>query len=719
MRHIRFVTAAAALLALLTSGKPVETPRPVEKYIPAVSFEEADARAREIVARMKLSDKFQLLSGHNEFFIKGLPEYGIPEIYMVDASVGVHLRKNLSEPRDKNGNRLTGDYVMEKSTAFPSLIALASTWNRDLAYAQAQAIGEECRYGNAAVLLGPGMNIYWTPLNGRNFEYFGEDPYLSARMVEQYVTGMQSTGTVATLKHFVCNNTEYKRRISDSKVGDRAFYEIYTPAFRAGIDAGALAVMTSYNKVNGEWTGQNRHLITDVLRGEFGFKHLVMTDWKSIYDAPKAVKSGLNIEMPGIERFPFIILREEAQRAYYNGEITEEEIDRMITGTIRTFIMVGRYDRNGRDLSYADSFGKHCDVALDVAREGCVLLKNDGLLPVRPGNRTVLVTGVYTEKIPSGTGSSEVEGYDRVTLAQAMKEVYGDKVTVTGEATDEQIRKAGVVVVSVGQITAEGSDHSFCLDEAQEESILRAASLNPNVVVLVNSGSGMGMERWNDKVKAVLYGWYPGQNGFRAVAEILSGKTNPSGKLPCTIELKETDRPSYNYVERAAGKDVKYTKPTHFQVPVPEIEYTEGIFVGYRWFEHEGIKPLYPFGYGLSYTTYKYSGLKTPKSAKAGDEVAVEFTVSNRGAAAGKETVQLYVRDNECSVERPEKELKAFHKVSLRPGESKRVRLTLDKAAFSFYDEKSGEWKCEPGTFTILVGGSSADTPLKAEVELL
>jgi len=713
---MRFLLAAImALTGLVAFGKAPESPAPFTPYAPAVAFEEADRRAAEIVASMSLEDKFELVSGHNHFFVKGLPQYGIPEFYMTDASVGVHIRKELSEPK----NNPDSPYVMARSTAFPATIALASTWNRSLAYEAARAIGEECRFGNIAVLLGPGVNIYRTAHNGRNFEYLGEDPYLSARMAEQFVAGVQSTGTIATLKHFVCNNFEYKRHIANSIVDRRTLNEIYLPAFKAGIDAGALAVMTSYNLVNGEWTGQSRHWITDVLRGQLGFRNLVMTDWASIYDAGEAIRSGLSIEMPGNAAFPFANLRTQGQKELFEGRVSEEDIDRMLRTTICTFIMAGDYDRPVKDEAMGDRYDAHEQTALQVAREGIVLLRNDGLLPLSPaGKGSIVVTGPYADRIARGGGSSEVEGFNTSTVADAMCERFGDRARFLPEATDDQLREAEAVILCVGSRETEGGDHPFVLPEETQQVIERAAALNPNVVVAAQFGSGWDMSGWNDKVAAILYIWYPGQAGCRAAAEIIAGDVNPSGKLPITIERNDSDSPAYGYIP--AGKEFErpYRRQDHYFLAKPQVTYSEGIFVGYRWYESRNIEPLYPFGFGLSYTSYVYSSIKAPKKAAVGEPVKVSFTVRNTGRRAGSETVQLYVADRECSLPRPVKELKAFHKTELKAGESKRIELTLEPEDFAFFDPDTDGWKVEAGAFDIYVGGSSADTPLKTTIEL-
>lgn len=711
----------------------VEEPAAFIPYKPSVGFKEADSRAKAYLAKMTLEEKCQMISGHNNFFVKGFPQHGIPEFYMTDATAGVHLRDYLTNPKVKNNSSFQvseadvaalGDkYVMEKSVAFPAPVTMAASWNRNVAYEQAKSISEECRAGNVAVLLGPGMNIYWTATNGRNFEYLGEDPYLAARMVENYVIGMQNTGTMATLKHFVANNFEYKRRMSNAIIGERALNEIYLPAFKAGVDAGAMAVMTSYNKVNDEWCGQSTKLIKGVLRTQLGFKNLVMSDWASLYDAAFAIRSGQDLEMSGSARktgkFPFTILREDAPAQLRLNKVKEADIDRMCTDIMRSFIMMGMYDRPVKEASYLKNYPAHEAAALNVAREGIVLLRNDkNFLPVKPGKKTILLTGEFADKLPYGGGSAEVKGYDNVTLRDALSQIYGAKFSFEKNPTDAQLKKADVVIVSVGTYDKEGADRPFALPDTAENKVLRAAALNPNTMVIINSGGGIRMSGWNEKVKAIVHGWYPGQLGNVAVAEILSGSVNPSGKLPISIEKEWKDAASFDFVPKGPGQDEPHRMDRQFLIPQPNVPYKEGVFVGYRWYESQKIEPLYAFGFGLSYTKFAYSDLKLAKEGKIGQDVVVEFKVRNTGKVAGKEAVQLYVKDDECSLPRPNKELKAFYKVDLKPGETKSVRLTVKAADLAFYNDKTHKWTTEAGNFTIFVGGASNNTPLSGTINV-
>ncbi|MFT3783655.1 MAG: glycoside hydrolase family 3 C-terminal domain-containing protein [Nibricoccus sp.] len=689
-----FASALSVISSMVTTAAP-DTP-----YKTPVSYEDADKRAGDILAKFTLEQKLALISGHNMFFVKGFPEFGLPQLYLSDATGGVHIRKKLSGQ-------------LEKSTAFPAPIGLAATWNPDLAYEYAHSIGEECRAGDIAVLLGPGMNIYRQSQCGRSFEYFGEDPFLVSRMIERYVRGVLDTGTMATLKHFMANNTDYHRRTSNSVLDERTMHEIYLPGFKAGIAAGATAVMTSYNQVNGEWAGQSEFVIHELLRKKLGYRWLVMTDWWSVWDAEKIMKSGQDLEMPG-DKF----IKTDGLALVKKGKITEAQVDRMARSIVRTEIAMGLCDRPIKDESFLKNFPQHEQVALQTAREAIVLLKNtSGLLPLKKGAvRKILLTGKWVEKLPRGGGSAEVEGYNSVLLGDALRAVYGDSLLYVADPTDEQISSADVVLLSTGTFDSEGWDRSFAMLEADEALAKRVTSLNPRTVVIVNSGGGIKMTDWNEKAAAVVYAWYPGQIGNRALAEILCGDVNPSGKLPITIEKRFQDSPGANYVPAGEKLYTGWEPDNDMNRHVYMIEYKEGVFVGYRWYESKKIQPLYAFGHGLSYSTFKYSDLKLSANKLRADGVlTVEFTVANTGSIAGAETAQVYIRDVEASVPRPEKELKGFAKVTLKPGESRSVKIQLKVRDVGFWDVQTHDWKTEPGAFQVLVGGASDQIGLKAE----
>ncbi len=634
-------------------------------------------------------------------------------MYLSDATQGVHIRTDLPDP-------------LEKSTAFPSPICLSSTWNTKLAHDYAESIGEECRAGGIAVLLGPGMNIYRISQCGRNFEYFGEDPYLSAGMIENYISGVQSTGTIATLKHFVCNNTDFYRRRSNSIVDERTLHEIYLPAFKAGIDAGALAVMTSYNQLNGEWCGQSEYVIKQLLRKELGFKWLVMTDWWSVYDPEKVIKSGQDLEMPGVglDKLDYlgdIYIKSNASKLLAEGKISETDINSMVKDILRTEIAMGLLKRQVKEKKFLNSYSRHEKIALQTAREGIVLLRNEkNILPIKKNTKKrILLTGDYVNKIAKGGGSAEVEGYNNITMLDAFKHEFADNLVFNENPADEQIKKADVVIISIGTGDSEGWDRPFELPAEIDQKIIHDSGLNPNIVIIVNSGSGIKMTDWNDKVAAIIYSWYPGQNGNRALAEIISGKVNPSGKLPITIEKQFKNSPGYPYIPEGEKLYTGWDEDLNLNHPIINLNYKEGIFVGYRWYDSKKIEPLYHFGFGLSYTTFQYGNLKVSKKSFTKEEkIKVEFTVKNSGKAAGAETAQLYIQDVEASVARPFKELKGFKKIFLKPGESKKVNLVLTEKDFAFWDIKIDDWYAEPGDFNILIGASSNDIRLSEKINL-
>ena len=688
----------AILLTLITTARAPAEP----SFKTPVSYEVADQRATEVLGRMSAEQKLQLISGHNGFFIKGWPELGIPELFLSDATGGVNIRRNVST-------------ALEKSTAFPNPLALAATWNPGLAYKYAHSIGEECRAGGIAFLLGPGMNIYRQAQYGRNFEYFGEDPLLASRMIERYVMGVLDTGTIPTIKHFIGNETDFYRRTSNSVIDERTLHEINLPAFKAGIDAGAMAVMTSYNQLNGEWCGQSDYVINQLLRGELGYKWLVMSDWWSVWDAEKIIKSGQDLEMPG-EKF----LKADAGRLLKAGKITIAQIDRMAKSIIRTCIAMGLYDRPVQDAFFADKFPEHEQTALQTARESIVLLKNQGVLPLpKNGSGPMLLTGLYVENLARGLGSAEVVGYNQVTLLQALRETYGTRLNYVKDPTDEQLKAASVVLLSTGTTDSEGWDKPFALPEAEEKRVARATSLNPHTVVIVNAGGGIRLTAWNEPAAAILYAWYPGQNGNRALAEILSGETNPSGKLPITIEKRFEDSPGYGYLPGGEKLYSGWDEDNNMAHRINNIVYQEGVFVGYRWYESKKIEPLYAFGHGLSYTTFEYKDLRLTPDVLVGDgRVSVEFTVTNTGSVAGAETAQIYVRDPHSSVARPEKELKGFAKVTVQPGKSQVVRVRLTAHDFAYWDVTTHAWKSELHEYAIQVGGASNAIKLEGKVSL-
>ena len=705
-KEIIFVMALSAAVLVLCSQVKGQSRAMKKEIFQPLPYDAADKKADSVLALMTSDEKMSMISGDRSFFIRPLPRLNLSEVYMSDATQGVHIREKF---RDLDLTR----YQLQKSTAFPCPISLAATWNPELSYQYAEAVGEECRAGNIGILLGPGMNSYRISQCGRNFEYFGEDPFLRARIIEEYVKGVQSTGTVATLKHFVANNTEYFRRRSNSIVDERTLHEIYLPPFKAGIDAGAQAVMTSYNLLNGEWCGQSANVINTILRKQLGFKWLVMTDWWSVYDGEKLAQSGQDLEMPQA------VALKEVQTMLKDGKVKMEDINRMAKSVLRTYYAMKMSDRK-KSLPDSAMYDHHESIALQTAREGIVLLKNDkNILPLKSDLKNILLTGKYVEKLAKGGGSAEVKGFNHRLMLDELKAEFGQRLIYERNPSIEQIKSADAVLCNIGTDDSEGWDRAFALSEDQEKRVLDCVNNNSNTIVIVTSGSGMRMTDWDTQARAILYAWYGGQIGNKALAEILAGKISPSGKLPITLEKEFKDSPGYGYIPAGEELYADWNGNKEKGHPVYDVRYSEGIFVGYRWYEKKNIQTLYPFGYGLSYTTFEYSDLVLSNDEfQENGIVKVSFAVKNIGMKTGAEIAQLYIQDVESTVPRPVKELKGFQKVDLQPGESKTIVIELNKKDFSFWNPDTKDWFFEKGAFIIHVGASSKDIRLRKQLEL-
>jgi beta-glucosidase len=702
-KEIIFIMALSAAVLVLCSQVKGQSPAMKKEIFQPLPYDAADKKADSVLALMTSDEKMSMISGDRSFFIRPLPRLNLSEVYMSDATQGVHIREKF---RDLDLTK----YQLQKSTAFPCPISLAATWNPGLSYQYAEAVGEECRAGNIGILLGPGMNSYRISQCGRNFEYFGEDPFLRARIIEEYVKGVQSTGTVATLKHFVANNTEYFRRRSNSIIDERTLHEIYLPPFKAGIDAGAQAVMTSYNLLNGEWCGQSANVINTILRNQLGFKWLVMTDWWSVYNGEKLAQSGQDLEMPQA------VALKEVQTLLKNGKVKVEDIERMAKSVLRTYFAMKMSDRK-KNLPDSAMYDHHESIALQTAREGIVLLKNDkNILPLKSDLKIILLTGTYVEKLAQGGGSAEVKGFNHRLMLDELKAEFGQRLIYERSPSIEQIKSADVVLCNIGTDDSEGWDRAFALPEDQEKRVLDCVNNNSNTVVIVTSGSGIRMTDWDTQARAIVFAWYGGQIGNKALAEILAGKISPSGKLPITLEKEFKDSPGYGYIPAGEELYTDWNGNKEKAHPVYDVRYSEGIFVGYRWYEKKNIQTLYPFGYGLSYTTFEYSDLVLSNDKfQENGIVKISFTVKNIGKKTGAETAQLYIQDVESTVPRPVKELKGFQKVGLQPGESKTIVIELNKKDFSFWNPDTKDWFFEKGAFIIHVGASSKDIRLRKQ----
>jgi len=790
---------------------------------------------------MTVDEKIEIIGGINDFYTRPIPRLGIPPLKMSDGPMGVH------------------DYGL--TTAYPAGIALAASWDVDLTQRFGAAMGKDARARGVHFILAPGMNIYRAPMNGRNFEYFGEDPFLASRMAVAVIKGIQSQRVIATAKHFAGNNSEFARMTLSSDIDERTLREIYLPAFEASVkEANAGAVMDAYNLVNGAYMTANNHLNNEILKKEWGFDGILMSDWGATHDSIAAANGGLDLEMPS----PTFMNGDTLLPALKDGKISAATLDDKVRRILRKAIEFGFLDQPQTDTDIPSYSQEGRQVALEAARGSMVLLKNSGdLLPLDAAKlKTIAVIGpdAYPAVI-SGGGSAETKPFNAVSYLEGISnhlgtrakvlyavdvppldEVFENSEFVTaldgetglkgeyfsnedlkgtpalvrtdkhvhfdwGEGSfapdqpidhfsvrwtgyfvpeksgdykfftsaDDGVRlyigdetaindwqphsqtldtaarhleagqaykirleyfesvgsaivgfgvtraeafigretralaaKADAVIICVGfdpKTEGEGFDRTFQLPGGQDELIRQISAVNKNVIVVLTAGGNVDMTRWIENVPAILHAWYPGQEGGTALAQILFGDCSPSGKLPASFERRWEDNPTFHTYYPEKGEK--------------RVQYSEGIFVGYRHFDRSETKPLFAFGYGLSYTTFGYSNLSvTPQTGSPGGPVMVSFDVRNTGRRAGAEVAELYVGDAHASVPRPVKELKGFAKITLKPGETKPITLTLDRRAFSFYDVKKHDWSAEPGEFTISVGGSSDNIQLRGKFTL-
>jgi beta-glucosidase len=710
------VLACAAAVALAAPAAVAEE-RPL--YLDA--SKPVDARVEDLLKRLTLDEKLLLVHADSKFTTAPIPRLGIPQRWLSDGPHGV--REDIG-PHDWNPAGRTDDFA----TALPVGVALAATWNPDLAKLYGQTIGEEALARGKHVMLGPAVNIHRTPLCGRNFEYFGEDPFLAARMVVPWIRGLQSQKVAACVKHYALNNQEWERGTIDVEVDERPLREIYLRAFEAAVrDAGVLTVMGAYNKFRGQHACHNAYLLNEVLKGEWGFKGLVMSDWSGTHDTREAALDGLDLEMGTNKPYDQFFLADPFKRLLEKGEVPLSVLDDKARRNLRVMIETGALDgRPGGSLNTK----AHQQTARRVAEESIVLLKNaGGLLPLDPAKvRTVAVIGENAVRKHSHEGgSSEIKALYEVTPLEGItarvpraKVIHAmgyrsgrwrpddppghpDAETLIARAV-EAARQADVAIV-VGGLNherfgdAEGSDRKdLSLPGGQAELIRRVAEANPHTVVLLISGGPVDMEPWLEKTPAVLQAWYPGMEGGHAIAAVLFGDVNPSGRLPMTFPRKLSDSPAHA-LGAYPGRN-------------GTVRYEEGLLVGYRWFDAKGIGPLFPFGHGLSYTSFEYANPKvsapgpaSPGGAKAPVAI-VQVDVKNTGARAGAEVVQLYVHPRAPRRPRPPQELKGFAKVFLEPGEQKTAALTLGPDAFAFYDPEKKAWVAEAGEYVLRLRSS-------------
>ncbi len=662
---------------------------------------------KERIGQMTLEEKAGMCSGLNFWRLKGIERLGIPSIMVTDGPHGLRKQAGSSDHVGLNESI--------PATCFPTASALAATWNRDLIYQVGVALGEECLAEKVSVILGPGANIKRSPLCGRNFEYFSEDPYLSGEMAKSHISGVQSQGVGTSLKHYAVNNQEFRRMAIDAVVDERALQEIYLTGWEIAVKgAQPWTVMCAYNKLNGTYCCEHPYLLTGILKESWGHEGLVVTDWGAMNERVAALAAGTELEMPGVPNGN----DEKIMAAVKAGELDESVLDRAVE---RILALIFRaVETLNQDYEY-DLEGHHA-LARRVAGEGAVLLKNqNGLLPLQK-TAQVAVVGQFA-KLPryQGAGSSSMNPtrldniYDEmIKLVGEGKLRYAPGYPARGDQVDAElvaealavVKDADIVVVCAGLsdlFEVEGVDRQHMRLPASHNALIEAlAAAHPRVVVVLSNGSPVEMP-WEAQVGAVLEGYLGGQAGAGAIADILYGEVNPSGKLAETFPLRLEDNPFHAYFP--GGPDT--------------VEYRESIYVGYRYYDTAARPVLYPFGHGLSYTNFEYNDLQvSPTLVPESGKLAVSLRVKNTGERTGQEIVQLYVRDVEASIFRPAKELKGFEKVLLDPGEEKQVRFELGKRAFAFYHVGVKDWRVEAGAFEILVGASSADIRLRAEVQV-
>ena len=695
-----------------------------------------EARVKDALSRMTLEEKVALCHAQSKFSSAGVPRLGIPELWMSDGPHGVRAEINWNDWGYAN-------WTNDSITAFPALTCLAATWNPDMSAKYGKAIGEEARYREKDVLLGPGVNIYRTPMNGRNFEYMGEDPYLASVMCVPYIQELQKNGVAACVKHYALNNQELWRGHIDVNLSDRALYEIYLPAFKAAVEeGGAWSIMGAYNKIRGQHACHNDFTLNKILKDDWKFDGCVITDWGGAHDTYEAAVNGLDIEMgsytngltsESVFTYNDYYLANPYLQMLKDGKVPMSTIDDKASRILR---LIFRTAMNRQKPYGSVATEEHYAAAREIGNEGIVLLKNAPvikkgapLLPIDAAKyQNILVVGDNAVRLLNqGGGSSELKVKDMVSPLDGLRAVYGDKVAYAkgyaagrpmyGRADEipqnvvdslraeavEMAKKADLVVL-VGGLNknhfqdCEGGDRlEYGLPFGQDELIEALLGVNKNLVLVLLSGNAVEMP-WVSRVPAIVQGWYLGSMGGKSLADILSGAVNPSGKLPFSFPAKLTDCGAHAFDELSyPGDSIKQ-------------EYKEDILVGYRWHDTKKVPALFPFGHGLSYTTFTYGKPVASAKAMAADGMlTVTVAVKNTGSIAGKEIVQLYVGDDKCSVLRPVKELKHFAKVALAPGEERNVTFTLTPDDLKFYDEASAAWKYEPGKFKAYVCASSAD----------
>lgn len=742
MKIKAFIAGLLALAAMsATAGTPIylDESQPIEK------------RIDDALSRMTLEEKVKILHAQSKFSSAGVPRLGIPEVWCTDGPHGIRPEV-LWDEWDQAG------WTNDSCIAYPALTCLAASWSKEVSGLYGKSIGEEARYRNKTVLLGPGVNIYRTPLNGRNFEYMGEDPYLSASMVVPYIKGVQQNGVAACVKHFALNNNEVNRHTTNVIVDDRTLYEIYLPAFKAAVtEAKAWTIMGAYNLYRDQHLCHNQYILNDILKNEWGFDGVVVSDWGGAHDTNQAITNGLDLEYGswtnGLKlgkknAYDSYFLADPYLELLHSGKVGTKELDDKARRVLR---LIFRTSMNRNRPFGSLCSDEHYAAARRIGDEGIVLLKNNAsVLPISLDKvKRILVVGENAIKMMTvGGGSSSLkvqrevlplDGIKAMVAGRAeVKYVRGYVGDVTGEyngvttgqdlnesrsaeqliaeAVDEA-RKADCVVF-VGGLNK--SEHQDCEDSdrtglelpyGQDAVIEALAKANPNLVVVNISGNAVAMP-WANNVNAIVQAWYLGSEAGNSIADVLFGAVNPSGKLPFTFPTSLNNVGAHRL---DAYPGIKRTDGSQYI----DLEYKEGIYVGYRWAEKNKLKPQFAFGHGLSYTTFAYGKATADKKTIAqGESITVSVPVTNTGEREGMEVVQLYISDPKCSVDRPVKELKGFEKVSLKPGETKTVTFTIGTDALSYFDAKRHQWVAEPGQFVAHIAAASDDVRSSVKFEL-
>ncbi len=725
-----------SLLALFTLQTEAQT-----KSVPVYLDESKpiEARVNDALSKMTLEEKIAMIHAQSKFSTPGCRRLGIPEIWMSDGPHGVRMEIDWDTWNHAG-------WTNDSCTAFPALTCLAATFNPELSLEYGNALGEEARFRKKDIILGPGVNIYRTPMNGRNFEYLGEDPYLASKMVVPFIQGVQQNGVAACMKHFALNNQELWRGHIDVEVSDRALYEIYLPAFKAGVQEGKVwAVMGSYNKFRGQYCSHNERLVNKILKGEWGFDGVLVTDWGSAHDTKEAALNGLDIEMGswtnGLtwgESFAYdnYFMAQPYLEMIRKGELPESSLDEKVKRVLRLNFRTNM-NRNRPYGSFATQ--EHADVARKVAEQGIVLMKNEkNFFPIGQNRykKIVVIGENATRSLTVGGGSSELKVKQEISPLEGLKAKYGENnVTYTmgygsGPTVYDNfvpspynadslkrealaLAKGADVILFFGglnknfQQDCEGADRiTYDLPFGQNELIDDLLKVNKNLGIILVSGNAVSMP-WLDKVPALIQSWYLGSEAGSATANVIAGDINPSGKLPYSIPKKLEDNGAISF------GTISYPGDSIKQI------YKEDILVGYRWHDTKKIPALFPFGYGLSYTTFEYGKANTDKKEYGKDEtIKVSVTVTNKGKVDGAESVQVYTSQSKPSLERPEKELKAFKKVFLKAGETQTVELAVPVKDVAFFDDKTHNWTVESDQFTLHCAASSADVKSSVAVKI-